>query len=94
MSIFEKLFGERASKGNLITNKSNIDVTVCCNEFGQGIFSVDLRPGQKQLITWKVRANVYPLGSKSFEDLKYHIGESEKWEVRTLQSELVLVKVI
>jgi hypothetical protein len=77
---------------NWITNKSNIDVTVACSEMF-GNFPIDLHPGETKRITYNVKANVYPIGQYSYEDLKYDIGKSEKWEVVEESGAHTMVKV-
>lgn len=87
-----------SEKGNWIINKSNIAVTVLCSEMF-GAFSVHLRPGQKQLVTNDVIANVYPEGSKFLDDVKnyddefkYHLDEGERWEIHNDRTGLIMVK--
>ena len=85
-----------SEKGNWIINKSYIAVTVLCNEAFGG-FSVQLSPGQKQLVTYDVDANVYPEGSKYLDDvkndeLKYHLDNGERWEIHNCPTGLIMVK--
>lgn len=75
---------------NWITNETTIEVTVACEEMF-GSFKIDLRPGESRRVTSDVKANVYPLGQYSYDDLRYHIGKSQNWEVRLDQGVLVMV---
>ena len=75
---------------NWITNKTNIEVTIACEEMF-GSFKIDLRPGESKRVTYDVKANAYPLGKYSYDDLKYQLGKSQKWEVRLDQDVLVMV---
>ena len=80
-----------SKKGNWIINKSHLAVRVCCHE-PYGIFSVDLQPGQKQLFTYNITANVYPEGEYSYDDLKYQIREGERWEIHDNPEGLIMLK--
>jgi hypothetical protein len=77
---------------NWITNRSDIPVTVACDEMF-GSFTVNLRTGESKRITFDVRANAYPAGQYSYDNLKYKISKREKWEVRREGDELLMVKV-
>jgi len=74
---------------NLITNKANIAVTVACEEMF-GPFKIDLNPGQSMRVTENIRANAYPMGEYSYNDLKYELGRGEKWEVCSERDGLIL----
>jgi hypothetical protein len=80
-------------KSNWITNKSGAPVSIATKElFGSSHF--DLSPGQTIRVSFNFEANAYPLGQYSFDDLKYNLGEREKWEVvRDEQGELAMNRV-
>lgn len=75
---------------NWITNKTNIEVTVACEEMF-GSFKIDLRPSESKRVTYDIKANAYQLGKYSYDDLKYQLGKSQKWEVRLDKDVLVMV---
>jgi hypothetical protein len=76
---------------NWITNQTGGTVTVACTEcFGS--FTIDLHPGETKRITFDVHANVFPLGSHTYENLKYEIGRCEKWVVIENVGELILCR--
>jgi len=77
---------------NWLVNRSGIAVTVACNEMF-GSFAVNLSPGESKRITYDVKANAYPAGRYSYDNLKYGLGKGEKWEVRREGGELIMVKV-
>ena len=77
---------------NWIINKSGIAVTVACNEMF-GSFTVNLSPGESRRITYDVKANAYPSGQHSYDNLKYEIGKAEKWEVRREGGTQIMLKV-
>jgi hypothetical protein len=82
----------RSDSDNWLVNKSGTPVTVACEEMF-GSFAVDLAPRQKKRITFGVKANVYPMGEYTYEDLKYEIGRNETWEARRDENgSLILVK--
>jgi hypothetical protein len=81
----------RSPNDNWIINKAGQSVTVACQEMF-GSFALHLAPGEKKRITYDVKANVYPQGDYSYDDLRYEIGRKEKWEVRRTDGELVLVR--
>src|ERR1035437_7387470 len=79
-------------KDNWITNKSDIPVSVACQDlFGSSAFG--LEPGETKQISFDITANVYPLGQYSYDDLKYSLGQHERWEVGREQDQLVMRKV-
>lgn len=106
MNFLHKLFGKQqpnvapgkvvidntTTNDNWLYNRCSFPVTVACNEMF-GSFTVDLNPGDFRRITFNVQANAYPLSEYSYDDLKYEIGKGEKWEVRTEQSKIIMVKV-
>jgi len=77
---------------NWLYNKCSFPVTVVCHEMF-GNFTVHLKPGEERRITYNVQANAYRLDAYSWDDLKYTIGERERWEVRTEQGKIIMVKV-
>src|SRR3990170_8425890 len=81
-----------SDKDNYIVNRSNVSVSVSCVEMF-GSFSFDLRPGESKRVTSNVRANVYPLGTYSYDDPKYGLGRSEKWEIKSESGILILSEV-
>ena len=77
---------------NFITNLTDQDVSVACKSmWGASQFS--LRPGETTRMTSDVSAGAFPLGEYSYDDLKYDIGKGDKWEVRSEDGRLVMVKV-
>jgi len=77
---------------NFITNLTDQDVSVACKSmWGASQFS--LRPGETTRMTFGVSAGAFPLGEYSYDDLKYDVGEGDKWEVRSEDGQLVMVNV-
>jgi hypothetical protein len=76
---------------NFITNKSGIKVSIACSEMF-GHFTIDLLPNECKRVTFDVKANVYPFGDYSFDNLKYKFGKREKWVVLNETGELQLNK--
>jgi hypothetical protein len=84
--------GSDSPDDNFITNLTDQDVSVACNEmWGASQFS--LTPGETKRMTFDVSAGPFPLGKYSYDDLKYEIGKGEKWEVRSEDRQLVMVNV-
>ena len=77
---------------NWIVNRTNESVSVACEEMF-GAFAVHLGPGASRRVTTDVRANPYPGGNYSYDNLKYSLGKGETWEVRREAGGLVMVKV-
>lgn len=79
-----------SSDDNWITNKTNIEITVACKEMF-GNFKIDLLPDESKRVTYNVKANAYPLGNYTYDDLRYELGKGQKWEVHLNQDVLVMV---
>jgi len=77
---------------NWITNNSGQPVTVACKE-PYGSFAVHLKPGETKRITYDVKANVYPMGQYTYDDLKYKLDKRENWEVLREDGTLILKKM-
>jgi ankyrin repeat protein len=81
-----------STSDNWLINECNFRVSVYCDE-AYGSFSVDLNPGQSRRITYDVKANAYSYDRGDYSNLKYNIGQGEKWAIRKENGTVIMVKL-